>query len=71
MPANQYRVMETKSSYWLEPGERAPAFNLTADDGSKVRLSGLKGRPVVLYFHPRDDTPGCTQQLLAALAELT
>jgi peroxiredoxin Q/BCP len=57
--------METKSSDWVEPGERAPAFTLTADDGSKVRLSDLKGRPVVLYFYPRDDTPGCTREACA------
>jgi peroxiredoxin Q/BCP len=35
---------------------------LTADDGSAVSLSSLKGKPVVLYFYPRDDTPGCTTQ---------
>jgi peroxiredoxin Q/BCP len=57
--------METKSSDWVEPGERAPAFTLTADDGSKVRPSDLKGRPVVLYFYPRDDTPGCTREACA------
>ena len=50
---------------WIEPGERAPAFTLTADDGTKVRLSDLKGRPVVLYFYPRDDTPGCTREACA------
>ena len=47
---------------WIEAGERAPAFTLTADDGSKVRLSDLKGRSVVVYFYPRDDTPGCTRE---------
>ena len=57
--------METKSSDWVEAGERAPAFTLTADDGSKVRLSDLKGSPVVLYFYPRDDTPGCTREACA------
>jgi thioredoxin-dependent peroxiredoxin len=50
---------------WIEPGERAPAFTLTADDGSKVRLSDLQGRPVVLYFYPKDDTPGCTREACA------
>ena len=50
---------------WIEPGQRAPAFNLTADDGTKVRLADLKGRPVVLYFYPRDDTPGCTREACA------
>ena len=52
-------------SDWLEPGERAPAFTLTADDGTKVRLSTLKGSPIVLYFYPRDDTPGCTREACA------
>ena len=47
---------------WIEAGQRAPAFTLTADDGQKVRLSDLKGQPVVLYFYPRDDTPGCTRE---------
>jgi len=47
---------------WIEAGQKAPAFTLTADDGSKVRLSDLKGSPVVLYFYPRDDTPGCTRE---------
>ncbi len=50
---------------WIEAGERAPAFTLTADDGTKVRLSDLKGQPVVLYFYPRDDTPGCTREACA------
>jgi peroxiredoxin Q/BCP len=50
---------------WVEPGQRAPAFTLTADDGSKVRLADLKGRPVVLYFYPKDDTPGCTREACA------
>jgi peroxiredoxin Q/BCP len=50
---------------WIEPGQPAPAFTLTADDGSKVRLADLKGRPVVLYFYPKDDTPGCTREACA------
>jgi peroxiredoxin Q/BCP len=50
---------------WIEPGKSAPDFMLTADDGSKVRLSDLKGKPVVLYFYPKDDTPGCTRQACA------
>jgi peroxiredoxin Q/BCP len=52
-------------SDWIEPGDRAPAFTLTADDGSKVRLSDFKGQPVVLYFYPKDDTPGCTREACA------
>ena len=50
---------------WIEAGKKAPAFTLTADDGAKVRLSELKGSPVVLYFYPKDDTPGCTRQACA------
>jgi len=50
---------------WLEVGDKAPAFTLTADDGSKVKLADLKGSPVVLYFYPRDDTPGCTREACA------
>ena len=47
---------------WLEPGSKAPDFTLPAHDGTKVKLSGLRGRPVVLYFYPKDDTPGCTRE---------
>lgn len=50
---------------WLEPGTKAPAFTLTADDGSKVRLSDFAGKPIVLYFYPKDDTPGCTREACA------
>lgn len=50
---------------WLEEGSKAPAFTLAADDGSKVKLADLKGSPVVLYFYPKDDTPGCTKEACA------
>jgi peroxiredoxin Q/BCP len=50
---------------WIEPGNKAPDFTLPADDGSKVKLSALRGKPVVLYFYPRDDTPGCTREACA------
>lgn len=49
-------------SEWIEEGETAPDFALPADDGKEVRLSALRGRPVVLYFYPKDDTPGCTRE---------
>ena len=52
-------------SDWIEPPKKAPAFTLTTDDGSKVRLSELAGSPVVLYFYPKDDTPGCTKEACA------
>jgi len=41
-------------------GTSAPAFSLDTDSGEKLSLKDLKGRPVVLYFYPKDDTPGCT-----------
>jgi len=46
----------------VREGEPAPDFTLTSDAGRQVTLSDLRGRPVVLYFYPRDDTPGCTTQ---------
>ena len=46
----------------IEEGKPAPDFELTSDTGETVRLSELRGRPVVLYFYPKDDTPGCTTQ---------
>jgi thioredoxin-dependent peroxiredoxin len=46
----------------IEEGEPAPDFELTSDAGDTVRLSDLRGKPVVLYFYPKDDTPGCTTQ---------
>ncbi len=46
----------------LKEGDLAPDFTLQADDGSEVTLSKLRGRKVVIYFYPKDDTPGCTVQ---------
>jgi peroxiredoxin Q/BCP len=43
-------------------GKLAPDFTLRADSGEDVTLSELRGKPVVLYFYPKDDTPGCTTQ---------
>jgi peroxiredoxin Q/BCP len=50
---------------WVEEGSKAPAFTLASDSGSKVKLADLKGKPVVLYFYPKDDTPGCTKEACA------
>jgi peroxiredoxin Q/BCP len=46
----------------LKEGVKAPAFSLPADDGSTVALKDLKGKKVVLYFYPKDDTSGCTTE---------
>jgi thioredoxin-dependent peroxiredoxin len=46
----------------VEEGKPAPDFELESDSGERVRLSSLRGTPVVLYFYPADDTPGCTTQ---------
>ena len=50
---------------WIEEGNKAPAFTLTSDSGKKIKLSELAGAPVVLYFYPKDDTPGCTREACA------
>jgi peroxiredoxin Q/BCP len=52
-------------SDWIEAGSKAPDFTLTDDRGAKVKLSALRGQPVVLYFYPKDDTPGCTREACA------
>jgi thioredoxin-dependent peroxiredoxin len=46
----------------VEEGKPAPDFTLTSDSGEQVSLESLRGKPVVLYFYPKDDTPGCTAQ---------
>jgi peroxiredoxin Q/BCP len=46
----------------IEEGKEAPDFELPSETGERVRLSALRGRPVVLYFYPKDDTPGCTKE---------
>jgi thioredoxin-dependent peroxiredoxin len=46
----------------IEPGDKAPDFELPDQDGNPVKLSGFRGRPVVVYFYPKADTPGCTTQ---------
>jgi thioredoxin-dependent peroxiredoxin len=48
----------------LEPGDKAPNFQLATDGGGRVSLSELKGQTLVLYFYPRDDTAGCTKEAL-------
>jgi peroxiredoxin Q/BCP len=46
----------------IEPGQQAPDFALPEQDGNTVKLSDLRGQPVVVYFYPKADTPGCTTQ---------
>lgn len=48
-----------------EIGDAAPDFDLTSDDGKQIALKDLKGRQIVLYFYPKDDTPGCTKEACA------
>ncbi len=52
-------------SDWLEVGTKAPAFTAQTDTGTKVKLSDFKGKNIVLYFYPKDDTPGCTKEACA------
>jgi peroxiredoxin Q/BCP len=47
---------------WIEAGSKAPDFTLLTHEGQKLKLSSLRGSPVVLYFYPKDDTPGCTKE---------
>ncbi len=49
----------------IEPGKKAPAFSLKDQDGQTHTLHDYEGRPVVLYFYPKDDTPGCTVEACA------
>jgi peroxiredoxin Q/BCP len=49
----------------VEEGEQAPGFELESDAGERVTLASFRGRTVVLYFYPKDDTPGCTAQACA------
>lgn len=46
----------------LRPGDEAPTFSAVATDGSEIRSKDLLGKPLVVYFYPRDDTPGCTKE---------
>jgi len=49
----------------LNVGEKAPDFDLMADHGKQIRLKDLAGKTIVLYFYPKDDTPGCTKEACA------
>ena len=54
----------------IEPGKKAPAFSLKDQHGNVHRLSDYEGRPVILYFYPKDDTPGCTKESCDFQAQL-
>src|SRR5262245_27019984 len=54
--------VERKASCMVREGDPSPDIELATDDGKRLALASLKGRPVVLYFYPRDDTPGCTAE---------
>lgn len=49
----------------VDPGRKAPAFSLPDQDGKVHRLKDYAGRPLVVYFYPKDDTPGCTKEACA------
>jgi peroxiredoxin Q/BCP len=49
----------------IDPGKKAPAFSLKDQHGNVHKLSDYEGRPVILYFYPKDDTPGCTKESCA------
>ena len=55
----------------LEPGDKAPAFTLENQDGKKVSLRDFAGKKLVLYFYPKDMTPGCTREAAAFQEQLT
>ena len=54
----------------LEVGAKAPQFTLPADNGEKIALKDLAGKKVVLYFYPKDDTPGCTREAIDFTAQI-
>src|SRR5438093_8732151 len=55
----------SKAGAALKVGQKAPDFTVLNDQGQKVKLSDFRGKKVVLYFYPKDDTPGCTKEACA------
>lgn len=49
----------------LKPGDKAPAFSMQTETGEKIASKDFKGKKLVLYFYPKDDTPGCTKEAIA------
>jgi thioredoxin-dependent peroxiredoxin len=63
VPVNtQPEEAERNTMAKLAPGDKAPTFSLPDQNGKKVSLRDFKGQPLVVYFYPRDDTPGCTKE---------
>lgn len=60
--SSKAKVDKLESTANLRVGKRAPNFSLPDDKGNVVKLSSLKGKKVVLFFYPKDNTPGCTQE---------
>jgi peroxiredoxin Q/BCP len=54
----------------IDPGKKAPAFTLKDQSGTTHKLSDYEGRPLILYFYPKDDTPGCTKETCEFQAQL-
>jgi len=48
----------------IKQGDKAPDFTLGSDDGKKISLSDFRGKNIILYFYPKDGTPGCTQEAI-------
>jgi len=61
----QITIMAAEHLLKLKEGDKAPAFTAQTNGGGKVSLADFKGQPVILYFYPRDDTPGCTKEACA------
>ena len=57
--------MATELSLTLKEGDQAPAFTVNTNGGGKISLADFKGQNVILYFYPKDDTPGCTKEACA------
>ena len=57
--------MSNATPHELAEGDMAPDFTLPSDGGGSLSLSALKGKPVIVYFYPKDDTPGCTKEAIA------
>ena len=55
----------------LKEGNKAPSFTLPSDSGEKIKLSDFKGKKLIIFFYPKDDTPGCTKESIEFTEYLT